>query len=51
MEISEFETFSDCVDRFFSKLQEQKADEKALNAEREAMKKLENVTKDQQVIN
>lgn len=44
-----FNSFSECVDEFFSKLELQKADIKALNAEKEAMKKLNNVMKDQQV--
>ncbi|CAG9539808.1 unnamed protein product [Cercopithifilaria johnstoni] len=48
MRTKHFDSFSECVDEFFSKLELQKADVKALNAEREAMKKLNNVIKDQQ---
>ncbi|VDK77613.1 unnamed protein product [Onchocerca ochengi] len=48
MQIKHFDSFSKCVDEFFSKLEMQKADIKALNAEKEAMKKLDNVIKDQQ---
>ncbi|MFH4974566.1 hypothetical protein AB6A40_001275 [Gnathostoma spinigerum] len=44
----EFDSFCNCVDDFFSKIEEQKIDQKALNAEREALKKLENVKNDQQ---
>lgn len=49
MQTKRYDSFSECVDEFFSKLELQKADVKALNAEREAMKKLNNVIKDQQV--
>uniref|UniRef100_A0A1I7V9U2 Nuclear export mediator factor NEMF n=1 Tax=Loa loa TaxID=7209 RepID=A0A1I7V9U2_LOALO len=48
MQTKHFDSFSECVDEFFSKLELQKADVKALNAEKEAMKKLNNVIKDQQ---
>ncbi|VDK53631.1 unnamed protein product [Anisakis simplex] len=44
----EYATFSECVDEYFSKLESQKADQRALNAERDAYKKLENVKRDQQ---
>ncbi|VDN00887.1 unnamed protein product [Thelazia callipaeda] len=47
-QIKQFSSFSECVDEFFSKLESQKADLKALNVEKEAMKKLNNVIKDQQ---
>lgn len=50
MKMKHFNSFSECVDEFFSKLQMQKADIKALNAEKEAMKKLNNVIKDHQVL-
>ncbi|KHN85122.1 Nuclear export mediator factor NEMF -like protein [Toxocara canis] len=46
--LREFESFSECVDEYFSKIELQKADQRALNAEREAFKKLENVKRDQQ---
>lgn len=45
----EFDSFSQCVDEFFTKLEAQKVDLKALNTEREIVKKLDNVVKDQQV--
>ncbi|KAK6114481.1 Fibronectin-binding protein A N-terminus (FbpA) family protein [Brugia pahangi] len=48
MQTKHFDSFSACVDEFFSKLELQKADIKALNVEKEAMKKLNNVIKDQQ---
>ncbi|KAL3991037.1 Fibronectin-binding protein A N-terminus (FbpA) family protein [Acanthocheilonema viteae] len=48
MQAKHFDSFSECVDEFFSKLELQKASVKALNAEKEAMKKLNNVIKDQQ---
>ncbi|VDM40533.1 unnamed protein product [Toxocara canis] len=47
--LREFESFSECVDEYFSKIELQKADQRALNAEREAFKKLENVKRDQQL--
>ncbi|VDK61054.1 unnamed protein product, partial [Gongylonema pulchrum] len=43
----EFDSFSDCVDEFFSKMESQKIETKALNAERDALKKLDNIIKDQ----
>ncbi|GMR32730.1 hypothetical protein PMAYCL1PPCAC_02925, partial [Pristionchus mayeri] len=43
-----FESFSEAVDEFLSKMTTQKADQRALNIEREALKKLENVKKDQE---
>ncbi|VDK73476.1 unnamed protein product [Litomosoides sigmodontis] len=48
MRTKRFASFSECVDEFFSKLELQKADIKALNAEKEAMKKLNNIMKDHQ---
>ncbi|XP_063039694.1 ribosome quality control complex subunit NEMF-like [Engraulis encrasicolus] len=42
----EFETFDKAVDEFFSKMESQKIDLKALQQEKQAMKKLENVKKD-----
>ncbi|KYO47271.1 nuclear export mediator factor NEMF [Alligator mississippiensis] len=42
----EFESFDKAVDEFYSKLEGQKIDLKALQQERQAMKKLENVRKD-----
>ncbi|KAJ1104155.1 hypothetical protein NDU88_001570 [Pleurodeles waltl] len=42
----EFETFNKAVDEFYSKLEGQKIDLKALQQEKQALKKLENVRKD-----
>lgn len=42
----EFDTFNTAVDEFFSSLESQKLELRALQQEREAMKKLENVKKD-----
>ncbi|XP_040267600.1 nuclear export mediator factor Nemf-like [Bufo bufo] len=42
----EFETFDKAVDEFYSKLEGQKIDLKALHQEKQALKKLENVRKD-----
>ncbi|KAM4543259.1 ribosome quality control complex subunit NEMF [Odontesthes bonariensis] len=42
----EFDTFDKAVDEFFSKMESQKIDMKALHQEKQAMKKLENVKKD-----
>lgn len=42
----EFDTFNQAVDEFFSSLESQKLELRALQQEREAMKKLENVKKD-----
>ncbi|XP_069493509.1 ribosome quality control complex subunit NEMF isoform X2 [Ambystoma mexicanum] len=42
----EFETFNKAVDEFYSKLEGQKIDLKALHQEKQALKKLENVRKD-----
>ncbi|XP_023208822.1 nuclear export mediator factor NEMF [Xiphophorus maculatus] len=42
----EFETFDKAVDEFFSKMESQKIDMKALQQEKQALKKLENVKKD-----
>ncbi|XP_073206323.1 ribosome quality control complex subunit NEMF isoform X2 [Lepidochelys kempii] len=42
----EFETFDKAVDEFYSKLEGQKIDLKALQQEKQALKKLENVRKD-----
>ncbi|KAL7296937.1 hypothetical protein TKK_0009377 [Trichogramma kaykai] len=42
----EFETFDKAVDEYFSNMEGQKLDVKALQQEREALKKLENVKKD-----
>ncbi|CAI4226947.1 unnamed protein product [Auanema sp. JU1783] len=44
----EFPSFSEAVDEFYSKLDEQKQDQRTLNMEREALKKLDNVRKDQE---
>ncbi|XP_046401897.1 nuclear export mediator factor NEMF homolog [Ischnura elegans] len=44
--IKEFSSFDVAVDEFFSSLESQKIDMKALQQEREALKKLENVRKD-----
>lgn len=42
----EFETFDKAVDEFFSKMESQKLDVKALQQEKHALKKLENVKRD-----
>ncbi|CAK6971511.1 nuclear export mediator factor NEMF-like isoform X2 [Scomber scombrus] len=42
----EFDTFDKAVDEFFSKIESQKIDMKALHQEKQALKKLENVKKD-----
>ncbi|XP_061156611.1 ribosome quality control complex subunit NEMF-like [Syngnathus typhle] len=42
----EFESFNKAVDEFFSKMESQKIDMKALQQEKQALKKLENVKKD-----
>ncbi|KAL8168615.1 UNVERIFIED_CONTAM: hypothetical protein K2H54_008118, partial [Gekko kuhli] len=42
----EFESFNKAVDEFYSKLESQKIDLKALQQEKQALKKLENVRKD-----
>lgn len=42
----EFDSFNEAVDEFFSSLESQKLELKAVQQEREAMKKLENVRKD-----
>ncbi|XP_043930219.1 nuclear export mediator factor NEMF [Protopterus annectens] len=42
----EFESFNKAVDEFYSKLESQKIDVKALQQEKQALKKLENVRKD-----
>ncbi|XP_072545946.1 ribosome quality control complex subunit NEMF isoform X2 [Salminus brasiliensis] len=42
----EFESFNKAVDEFFSKMESQKIDIKALQQEKQALKKLENVKKD-----
>lgn len=42
----EFDSFNTAVDEFFSSLESQKLELRALQQEREAMKKLENVRKD-----
>lgn len=42
----EFTTFNEAVDEFFSSLESQKLELRAVQQEREAMKKLENVRKD-----
>ncbi|XP_072222266.1 ribosome quality control complex subunit NEMF [Leuresthes tenuis] len=42
----EFDTFDKAVDEFFSKMESQKIDMKALHQEKQALKKLENVKKD-----
>ncbi|XP_034432358.1 nuclear export mediator factor NEMF-like [Hippoglossus hippoglossus] len=42
----EFDTFDKAVDEFFSKMESQKIDVKALHQEKQAMKKLENVKRD-----
>lgn len=42
----EFDTFDKAVDEFYSKMESQKIDMKALQLEKQALKKLENVKKD-----
>ncbi|KAM6969497.1 ribosome quality control complex subunit NEMF [Tautogolabrus adspersus] len=42
----EFDTFDKAVDEFFSKMESQKIDMKALHQEKQALKKLDNVKKD-----
>ncbi|KAK1893582.1 Nuclear export mediator factor Nemf [Dissostichus eleginoides] len=42
----EFDTFDKAVDEFFSKMESQRIDMKALQQEKQAMKKLDNVKKD-----
>ncbi|XP_053489715.1 ribosome quality control complex subunit NEMF isoform X2 [Ictalurus furcatus] len=42
----EFESFDKAIDEFFSKMESQKIDMKALQQEKQALKKLENVRKD-----
>ncbi|XP_028994369.1 ribosome quality control complex subunit NEMF-like [Betta splendens] len=42
----EFDTFDKAVDEFFSKMESQRIDMKALQQEKQALKKLENVKKD-----
>lgn len=44
--VREVESFDKAVDLFFSSIESQKIDQRALTAEREALKKLENVRKD-----
>ncbi|PAV75177.1 hypothetical protein WR25_21961 [Diploscapter pachys] len=44
----EFDSFSTAVDEFYSKLENQKHQQKALNIEKEAIRKVENVKKDQE---
>ncbi|RWS17356.1 Nuclear export mediator factor Nemf-like protein [Dinothrombium tinctorium] len=46
MTFNEYENFNKAVDIFFSSLEGQKIDRKALHAEKEALKKLENVKSD-----
>ena len=46
----EFDSFSAAVDEFYSKLENQKQQQKALNIEKEAIRKVENVKKDQVVV-
>ncbi|CAD5234023.1 unnamed protein product [Bursaphelenchus xylophilus] len=46
LEVQEFPTFSEAIDKFYSLLDEQKLDQKAIHAEKEAIKKLNNVKKD-----
>lgn len=46
MPFKEFPSFNEAVDEFFSSMESQKLEMKALQQEREALKKLENVRKD-----
>uniref|UniRef100_A0AC35U2M6 NFACT-R_1 domain-containing protein n=1 Tax=Rhabditophanes sp. KR3021 TaxID=114890 RepID=A0AC35U2M6_9BILA len=44
--VKEFGEFSDAVDEFYSKLDSQKSEKRALQVEKDALKKVENVKKD-----
>lgn len=46
MPYKEFSSFNEAVDEFFSSMESQKIEMKALQQEKEALKKLENVRKD-----
>lgn len=46
MPYKEFETFNQAVDEFFSSFESQKLELRAVQQEKDAMKKLENVRKD-----
>jgi predicted ribosome quality control (RQC) complex YloA/Tae2 family protein len=46
MFVKEFPSFSEAVDTFYSLLDDQKAEQQAMAAEKEAVKKLNNVKKD-----
>lgn len=46
MPFKEFPSFNEAVDEFFSSMESQKLEMKAVQQEREALKKLENVKKD-----
>ncbi|KAK0404006.1 hypothetical protein QR680_017236 [Steinernema hermaphroditum] len=46
MGYEEYESFGDAVDEFYSKIEEQKAQQKSVQAKHEALKKLDNVKKD-----
>uniref|UniRef100_A0A7E4VFA8 NFACT-R_1 domain-containing protein n=1 Tax=Panagrellus redivivus TaxID=6233 RepID=A0A7E4VFA8_PANRE len=46
VQVHEYPTFSEAVDSFYSVLDDQKAEQKALMAEKQALKKVENVKRD-----
>jgi predicted ribosome quality control (RQC) complex YloA/Tae2 family protein len=46
LSVKEFPTFSDAVDNFYSQLDSQKVQQRSVQMENEAVKKLENVKRD-----
>uniref|UniRef100_A0AC34FTK1 Uncharacterized protein n=1 Tax=Panagrolaimus sp. ES5 TaxID=591445 RepID=A0AC34FTK1_9BILA len=48
-DVHEYSTFSEAIDKFYSVLDEQKGEQKALAAEKQALKKLDNVKKDHEI--
>ncbi|KAL3102029.1 hypothetical protein niasHS_003438 [Heterodera schachtii] len=46
LKVLEFETFSEAVDKFYSSIETQKAEQRILGAEKEAEKKVQNVRRD-----
>ena len=47
--VHEYPTFSEAVDKYYNLLDEQKVEQKFLNAEKQALKKLDNVKKDHEM--
>ncbi len=45
----ELETFSEAIDKFYSSLDSQKAEQKVQNVEKEAGKRVDNIKKDHQL--